>query len=65
MSLAGEALPLDRRAAADDLYKAGVSGRVWFFRPISAYKSKHQVLANKPKKVRVKKGAVAAVEELA
>ena len=40
-----------------------VGGRLWFFRPIAAYKSKHQVLANKPKKVRAKKGAVAATEE--
>lgn len=40
---------------------ARVNGRLWFFRPIAAYKSKHLVLANKPKKVRAKKGAVAAV----
>ena len=40
-----------------------VGGRLWFFRPIAAYKSKHQVLANKPKKVRAKKGAAAAAEE--
>jgi hypothetical protein len=36
-----------------------VSDRLWFFRPVAAYKSSHQVLANKPKKVRVKKGAAA------
>jgi hypothetical protein len=40
-----------------------VGGRIWFFRPVAAYKSKHQVLANKPKKVRAKKGAAAAAEE--
>ena len=34
----------------------GVGGRRWFFRPVAAYKSKHQVLADKPKKVRGKKG---------
>ena len=33
----------------------GVGGRRWFFRPVAAYKSKHQVLADKPKKVRGKK----------
>ena len=37
-----------------------VGGRIWFFRPVAAYKTKHQVLANKPKKVRAKKGAAAA-----
>jgi len=39
-----------------------VGGRLWFFRPVAAYKSKHQVLANKPKKIR-KKGAAAAAAE--
>lgn len=38
---------------------AKIGERLWFFRPISAYKTKHLVLANKPKKVRAKKGEVA------
>lgn len=38
---------------------AKVGGKLWYFRPVAAYKSKHQVLANKPKKVRAKKGAAA------
>lgn len=42
-----------------------VGGRLWFFRPVAAYKSKHQVLANKPKKVRAKKGAAAAAAAVA
>ena len=37
-----------------------VKGRIWFFRPVSAFKSKHQVLAIKPKKTRAKKGEVTA-----
>ena len=38
-----------------------VKGRLWFFRPIAAYKVKHQVLAVKPKKTRAKKGETAGV----
>ena len=37
---------------------AEINNRIWFFRSIAAHKSKHLVLANKPKKVRAKKGAV-------
>ncbi len=33
-----------------------VKGRRWFLRPVAAYKSNHQVLLEKPKKGRAKKG---------
>lgn len=36
-----------------------VRGRRWFLRPVAAYKSKHQVLLEKPKKARAKKAASA------
>jgi hypothetical protein len=38
---------------------AKLGQRLWFFRPIAAYKTKHLVMANKPKKVRAKKAEVA------
>ena len=38
----------------------GLGGRHWFFRSIAAYKSNHQVLADKPKKSRAKKIVAAA-----
>jgi len=39
---------------------SSVNTKNWFFRPIAAHKTKHLVLANKPKKIRAKKGATAA-----
>ena len=36
-----------------------VGGKYWFFRPVAAYKSRHQVLLEKPKTSRSKKGAAA------
>jgi len=36
-----------------------VAGKYWFFRPVAAYKSRHQVLLEKPKTSRSKKGAAA------
>ncbi len=40
----------------------GVRGKRWFLRPVAAYKSKHQVLLEKPKKPRAKKGSAAVAE---